>query len=208
MRGIIQSQVTPQQKMVAVNNKFGNSNIKNQQGSTRVIFDSLPITAGPTNFRFFENANTRTFPLTNIGSEGNRLGVGETFTVEKIYFNAVTYDAVNNTITASLNGLNFAAGDVAIPFATGEFDFFIANSQVVKQLPTTFTQGSNFNPTALNTNDHAFGMATDIVIPPLLEYVASLKTTPYATGADLAGYTHIQLFMYGTAGIIAPQTTF
>jgi hypothetical protein len=206
MKGYNITPVTPQAKMVAVNNRFGNTNIAQQQGTTRVIYDSLPLD-GRTNFRFFENANTRTAPLTNIGSEGNRLEVGSTFTVEKIYFNAVAYDAVNNTITASLNGLSFAAGDVAVPFATGEFDFFIANSQVIKQLPTGFTQGSNFNPTATNTNDHAFGLSTDIVIPPLLEYVASLKTTSYDTTA-LAGYTHVQLFIYGTAGIIAPQSTF
>lgn len=206
MKGYNISPVTPQQKMVAVNNRFGNTNIAQQQGTTRVIYDSLPLD-GRTNFRFFENANTRTAPLTNIGSEGNRLEVGSTFTVEKIYFNAVTYDAVNNTITASLNGLAFASGDVAVPFGTGEFNFFIANSQVIKQLPTGFTQGSNFNPTATNTNDHAFGLSTDIIIPPLLEYVGSLQTTSYDTTA-LAGYTHIQLFIYGTAGIIAPQSTF
>lgn len=207
MKGITIQSVTPQGKMVAVNNKFGNTNIKNQQGTTRVIYDSLPLD-GRTNFRFFETANVRTAPLTNIGSEGNRLEVGSTFTIEKIYFNAVTFDAVNNTITASLNGLAFTAGDTAVPFATGELDFFIANSQVIKQLPTSFVNGSNFNPTANNTNDHAFGLATDIVIPPLLEYIANLRTTSYATGADLQGYTHLQCFIYGTAGIIAPQTTF
>jgi len=206
MRGYNITPTTPQAKMVAVNNRFGNTNIAQQQGTTRVIYDSLPLD-GRTTFRFFENANVRTAPLTNIGSEGNRLEVGSTFTVEKIYFNAVTYDGTNNTITASLNGLAFAAGDVAVPFATGEFDFIIANSQVIKQLPTSFTQGSNFNPTAANTNDHSFGLSTDIVIPPLLEYVGTLKTTSYDTTA-LAGYTHIQLFMYGTAGIIAPQSTF
>jgi len=207
MKGIIQSLVTPQQKMVAVNKKFGNTNIKNQQGTTRVIYDSLPLD-GRTNFRFFENSNTRQFPLTNIGAEGNRLEVGSTFTIEKIYFNAVTFDAVNNTITASLNGLAFTAGDTAIPFATGELDFFIANSQVIKQIPTSFVNGSNFNPTAVNSNDHALSLRTDIVIPPLLEYVANLRTTSYATGVDLQGYTHIQMFIQGTAGIIAPQATF
>ena len=207
MKGITIQSVTPQGKMVAVNNKFGNTNIRNQQGTTRVIYDSLPLD-GRTNFRFFETANVRTAPLTNIGSEGNRLEVGSTFTIEKVYLNAVTYDAANNTITASLNGLTFTAGDPAVPFATGELDFFIANSQVIKQLPTSFVNGPNFNPTANNTNDHAFGFATDIVIPPLLEYIANLRTTSYATGADLQGYTHIQCFIYGTAGIIAPQTTF
>jgi hypothetical protein len=191
--------------MVAVNNKFGNSNIKNQQGTTRVIYDSLPLD-GRTTFRFFENANVRTFPLTNIGSEGNRLEVGSTFTIQKIYLNLVTYDAVNNTITATNNGVGGLAGDFSIPLSTGEFDFLIANSQVVKQLPSTFANGAGFNPTATNTTDVSFGLATDIVIPPLLEFIASLKTSSY----DLTGitFTHIQLFMQGTAGIIAPQTTF
>lgn len=205
MKGRIISSVTPQQKLVAVNNKFGNTNIKNQQGTTRVIYDSLPLD-GRTNFRFFENSNTRTFPLTNIGSEGNRLEVGSTFTIEKIYFNLVTYDAVNNTITASNNSTGGLAGDFSIPFATGELDFLIANSQVIKQLPSTFSNAAGFNPTAVNTQDVTFGLATDIVIPPLLEFIANLKTTSY----DLTGitFTHIQLFMQGTAGIIAPQTTF
>ena len=54
MRGIIQAGVTPQQKMVAVNNKFGNNNIASQQGTTRVLFDSIPLD-GRTTFRFFEN---------------------------------------------------------------------------------------------------------------------------------------------------------
>jgi len=196
--------VTPQQKIVAVNQKFGNTNSKNQQGTTRTIFDSLPLD-GRTNFRFFENSNTRTFPLTNIGSEGNRLEVGSTFTIQKIYFNLVTYDAVNNTITATSTFVS-GASDFYNVFATGELNFQIANSEVIKQLPTTFIIGPGFNPTAINTNDHSFGLQTDIVIPPLLEYVAGLKTTAY----DLTGitFTHVQIYLQGTAGIIAPQSTF
>jgi hypothetical protein len=54
MKGQIIQQITPQNKIVGVNNKFGNTNIKNQQGTTRVIFDSLPLD-GSTELRFFEN---------------------------------------------------------------------------------------------------------------------------------------------------------
>jgi hypothetical protein len=53
MQGRIINNITPQQKIVGVNNKFGNTNIKNQQGTTRVLYDSLPLD-GRTNFRFFE----------------------------------------------------------------------------------------------------------------------------------------------------------
>ena len=85
MKGIQISNLTPQQKAVAVNNRFGNTNIKGQQGTTRVIYDSLPLD-GATELRFFENASSRQYPFTNITSEGNRLTVGETFVIQKIYF--------------------------------------------------------------------------------------------------------------------------
>lgn len=205
MKGITISNVTPQQKMVAVNNKFGNTNIANQQGTTRTIYSSIALD-GRTNFRFFENATQQTFPLTNIGSEGNRLEVGSTFTIQKVYFVFVTYDAATNAITALTAG-GVLAGDVRVPFATAELDFIIANSQVIKQLPTSFIEGAQFNSTALNTTDHAFSFNTDIVIPPLLEYVANLRTTSYDTTA-LAGFTHLMCVLQGSAGIIAPQTTF
>ena len=205
MKGYIQTPVTPQQKMVAVNNKFGNSNIKNQQGTSRVLFDSIPLD-GRTNFRFFEAANTRQFPLTNVGSEGNKLNVGETFTIEKIYFQLVTFDSVNNTITAQTAGFQTGAAGLINPLSTGEIDIVIANSQVIKQLPSTFARGSSFNATAVNTDDVALGFSTDIVIPPLLEYLVTLKTTTY----DLTGntQTQVQCYLQGTAGILAPQTTF
>lgn len=205
MKGFIQAPITPQQKMIAVNKKFGNPNIAQQQGSSRVLFDSIPLD-GRTNFRFFEAANTRQFPLTNIGSDGNKLSVGETFTIEKIYFQLVTFDSVNNTITAQTAGFQTGAVGLINPLSTGEIDIVIANSQVIKQLPSTFARGANFNPTAVNADDVALGFSTDIVIPPLLEYLVTLKTTSY----DLTGntMTHIQCYLQGTAALLAPQTTF
>ena len=92
MKGIQISNLTPQQKAVAVNNRFGNTNIKGQQGTTRVIYDSLALD-GSTELRFFENSASRQYPLTNIGSEGNRLTVGDTFVIQKIYFGLIELDA-------------------------------------------------------------------------------------------------------------------
>jgi len=199
MKSRIISNITPQQKIVGVNNKFGNTNIKNQQGTTRTIYDSLPFD-GRTTFRFFEDANNRQFPLTNIGSEGNRLSVGETFVIEKAYLSLILTDEngtqVNQFSTVPVSG-------VFTPLLTGELDFIIANSQVIKQLPTTvFTPITN--PTSSNSNDAAFEFGTDIVIPPLLEYIAQIRTTQYTPAPDL----YVRLTIQGTAGIIAPQTTF
>jgi hypothetical protein len=199
MQGKIISSVTPQQKMVAVNNRFGNTNIKNQQGTTRVIYDSLPLD-GRSEFRFFENANSRQYPLTNIGSEGNRLNVGETFALEKIYFAIIVQDADTGAVTTFNTFPVLPYGN----WAKGEFSFEIANSQVVKQIPMDTFWSSNFNPTAENSNDLALSLFTQIIVPPLLEYACVLRTANYTAIAN----TRIACFIEGTAGILAPQTTF
>ena len=85
----------------------------------------------------------------------------------------------------------------------GEIDFLIANSQVVKQLPSMFVL-PELNFTAVNDQDSSFNFATDIVIPPLLEYVLQLRLAAGYTDAN----TFIRCTIQGSAGIIAPKTTF
>jgi hypothetical protein len=196
MKGQIIQQITPQNKIVGVNNKFGNTNIKNQQGTTRVIFDSLPLD-GSTELRFFENAGSRQYPFTNIGAEGNRLNVGETFVVQKVYFGVMQ---LADGVYTGFDTLNAFAPDA---WSSGEWSFLIANSQVIKQLPflTSFYPNFKINPT--NNIDEAFSTFTDIVIPPLLEYVLTVRL-PFYTAADI----RLVCFIEGTAGILAPQTTF
>lgn len=198
MKGRIITQLTPQQKIVAVNNRFGNNNISSQQGTTRVIFDSIPF-AGQQEFRFFENAASRQYPFTNIGSEGNRLNVGETFVIQKIYLGIILLDPDTGEISKFDSVGNLSPFDLK-----GEFSFQIANNQVLKQLPLDMFKTSDFNPTAVNNNDVAFNTFTDIVIPPLLEYILSVRLAYSTVEADY----RLACFIEGTAGILAPQTTF
>jgi hypothetical protein len=199
MKGRVIQQTTPQNKIVGVNNKFGNTNIKNQQGTTRVIFDSLPLN-GSTELRFFENAGSRQYPFTNIGSEGNRLNVGETFVVQKVYFGTITTDPDTGLFTAFSPLTAFAN----LAFACGEWSFLIANSQVIKQLPFLTSFIPTFKLGVTNNSDQAFSTFTDIVIPPLLEYVLTYRLPTYTAVAN----TRLVCFIEGTAGILAPQTTF
>jgi hypothetical protein len=199
MKGKIITGLTPQQKIVAVNNKFGNTNIKGQQGTTRVIFDSLPLD-GSTELRFFENASSRQYPFTNIGAEGNRLNVGETFVVQKVYFGVITTDADTGAFDF-FEPLNVSG---PYPWMSGEWSFLIANSQVIKQLPFSSCFNTTLNVTAINRIDEAFTTFTDIVIPPLLEYVLTYRVNSYIAQAN----TRLVCFIEGTAGILAPQTTF
>ncbi len=198
MQGRTISGFTPQQKMVAVNNKFGNVNIASQQGTTRVLFDSIDLN-GQTELRFFENAGSKVYPFTNIGAEGNRLNVGDTFVVQKIYFGVADINAETGAISDFSQGL----GSITNLFK-GELNFQIANSLVIKQLPIVSFAYAFANPTAVNANDVALETFTDIVIPPLLEYVLSIRLANAITQANKKVYCFIE----GSAGIIAPQTTF
>ena len=95
MRDYTSNRVTPQMKAVAVNDKFGNSGIKKQQGSTVIKYDTLPLD-GRTEFRFFEESNQRNFPLSNTGADGNKLGVGNSMVIERVYLTVGTYNPTTN----------------------------------------------------------------------------------------------------------------
>jgi len=82
---------TPQRKLIGINDKFGNTGIKQQQGSTIIKYDTLPCD-GRNEFRFFEGSAQRNFPLSNTQSDGNKLGVGSTMVVERAYLTLIVFN--------------------------------------------------------------------------------------------------------------------
>jgi hypothetical protein len=192
------SNITPQMKNIAVNDKFGNSGIKKQQGSTVIKYDTLPLD-GRTEFRFFEESNQRNFPLSNTGADGNKLGVGNSMVVERAYLTVGTYDKTTN------RWLTVSQTDITLNVAllTAEFGFVIANSQVIKNIPV-LSWIADFNKAAENNLNSNYEFDTQIIIPPLLEFVATLRTQGY-TAVD---ETYVRLTIEGSGAIIAPKTTF
>jgi len=199
MREIYKSGVTPQQKMVGINQKFGNTGIKDQQGTSRIIYDSLP-TGTNTNFRFFEDSASRRFPFTNTGSDGNKLGVGDTMVIESVIF--TVFDVINATgIIAPQFNLNASDN-----YLISMFDFEIANNKVIKKL--TLTECAGYYNKATLESGTDLELETQIVLPPLLPYVLELRL-PKTIDAPAAGRTrYVQAQIIGTGGIIAPRTTF
>jgi len=198
MRDIYKSGTTPQQKMVAVNNKFGNNSIAEQQGSTRLIYDTLPLgAAGAKTLRFFEDSASRQFPFSNTGSDGNKLGVGNTMVIESISFYLLTYDTVN----LRFNAILLPTSQVAI--AAGQVNFEIANNRVIKNLSLQELNAA-FDKNLGATNDSTLELKTNIVIPPLLNFVCQVQI-PYFTPA---ANTYLRCVINGAGGIIAPRTTF
>ena len=198
MRERIMSNITPQMKNIAVNDKFGNSGIKKQQGSTVIKYDTLPLD-GRTEFRFFEESNQRNFPLSNTGADGNKLGVGNSMVVERAYLTVGTYQASTN------RWLTLDQTDITtnVALLTSEFGFVIANSQVIKNIPV-LSWIADFNKAAENNLNSNYEFDTQIIIPPLLEFVATLRTQGYTAVSE----TFVRLTIEGSGAIIAPKTTF
>lgn len=201
MREIYKSGVTPQQKLVSVNNKFGNTGIKEQQGTSRIIYDTLPVGTN-TNFRFFEDSASRNFPFTNTGSDGNKLGVGDTMVIESLLF---IYYEVNNT-TGNIQSWQNLVSVNSYNNALAMFDFEIANNKVIKKLTLSESVFWYAKKTqSLTSGD--LELETQIVLPPLLPYVCELRL-PLAITPTAGTTAYIQAQIIGTGGIIAPRTTF
>lgn len=197
MKEMISGRFTPQRKAIGVNDKFGNRGIKNQQGSTVIKYDTLPID-GRTEFRFFEGSAQRNFPYSNTGSDGNKLGVGNTLVVERAYLSLVSTDGEGSIV--SVEALTLAS-DPAVTLA--EFGMSVANSEVIKTVPV-LSWFPQFNKVAENQLNNNFEFDTQVVLPPLLEYVATLRLAQPFT----KGNTYLRLTIEGTGAIIAPRTTF
>lgn len=192
------SGTTPQQKIVAINQKFGNTGIKDQQGTTRLIYDTLPLGAvGAKTLRFFEDSSSRAFPFSNTGSDGNKLGVGNTMVIQSISFYLLTYDPATFRFT------NIALANSLPAIQNGQLNFEIANNRVIKNLSLQ-ELNSSFDKNDGATNDSTLELDTSIVIPPLLNFVCQVQI-PYFTPA---ANTYLRCVINGAGGIIAPRTTF
>jgi hypothetical protein len=189
--------VSPQSKNIAVNNRFGNTGIKNQQGSTVIKYDSLEID-GRSEYRFFEGSSQRNFPLSNTGSDGNKLGVGSSMVVERAYLSIVKFGPLG-TID-SVSPITLAEGEISL----SELSFSIANSEVIKNVPV-LSWLPEFNKLAENQLNTSFDFDTQVIIPPLLEYVANLRIAGNLVARE---GTYLRLTIEGSGAIIAPRTTF
>lgn len=198
MRDQTVSRYTPQDKIMAVSKKFGNSGLKNMQGSTVIKYDTLPLD-GRTEYRFFENSTQRNFPFSNTGSDGNKLGVGNSMVVERAYISIVTTDEAGAFTDISQLILGTTNPNILL----SEFAFSIANSEVIKHVPV-LSWLPEFNKIAENQLNSNFEFDTQVNIQPLLEFVATLRLP---VGVKTAN-TYIRLTIEGTGAIIAPRATF
>jgi hypothetical protein len=199
MRTIETGSFTPQRKAIGINDKFGNTGIKQQQGSTVIKYDTLPLD-GSTELRFFQGSANRNFPFSNTGSDGNKLGVGNSMVVERAYLSIVQTDEEDATQIDNVKQV-FISGPIEVVLA--ELSFSIANTEVIKNVPI-LSFLPEFNKIAENQINTNFEFDTQVVIPPLLEYIATLRLPKYTATTN----TYVRLTIEGTGAIISPRATF
>ena len=181
--------MSAQDKMITVANRLGLTSLKDMQGTTRMVYDS--ITTASTNHTFFKGASQRAFPLTNVGANGNQFQVDEALLVEKIGFFVPT-DATGT----DYNGLNGI---------TVKFDLVIGNKTVIKDATCEFAGEQAFY------NDGAVGSSVidlegvGILIPPQVEYYIVAKTC--ATVNRIGTSVRLGCYLFGTGALLNFNTT-
>ncbi len=188
----ILSKVTPQSKILSVSKKLGNKGIKDQQGTTRVIYDAI-LVDGQTEYRFFEDAKSKKFPFTNLNE--NRLGVGEAMAIQRAYLALVVIVAGDVTSITSIDAMNpnFQWGDLSIR---------VGNAEIMKPIKVN-SFSANFNKNATFDQYSNFEFDTDLTIPPLVDFIMPLRISD----AQQANDTYLVLVVEGVGSILALDTT-
>lgn len=185
----VKGNVQAQDKILYVANKLGLSSLKYMQATTRVVYDQS-VTAA-TQHTLFEGAAARSFPLTNLGANGNQFQVDEALLVEQIGFFIPDAD----------DGENFAANSIT----SFKFDLIIGNKTVMKDVVVEAAGQQAFY------NDGAAASAiitlegVGILIPPQVEFKIEVK--PFATRTRVASSSRVGAYLFGTGVLLNFNTS-
>lgn len=193
--------VTPQSKIIGVNDRFGNPGLKKQQGSTIEIYDFEKLDFSKTVYEFFINAKNKQFPFTNL-TDG-KLQPQESFAMERMYFAIVDIDDATGSVLV-VSPLTIGGYPT---YFLSEVEFQIENQRVLKPLPLrSFTP--EFNPDTDNNLCTVFEFDTQIVIPPLLNFKATVKFQPGFYTPEAGTSRYLVCTIGGPGGIFAPKSNY
>lgn len=191
--------VTANAKIALVNNKLGNPALKNNQGTSSEVYDYVKVTPGSAGvIRFFEQANTKTFPLTNLTAGGNALQAGEALSVEHIGFSRLVIKA---GVLTSFSALTATVAELSLC----GFQLLLDNSRLIKanSLVRSFADFNNKGGTAANS---LFYPDTDLVIPPQIQFTAELNVPANTDTATEGEEVYYGCHIFGTGAILNLKT--
>jgi len=201
MLDVARPAVMPQNKLIHVNNQFGNPGLRKQQGSTIEVYDSILLLSTQLQYHFFRNSQTKIFPFTNL--ETGTLEPQESFVLERAFFTLVSVDQASGDIT-EVRQLDLTT-DPGI--ATGEIEFFIVNQRLIRPLSVR-----SFFPEFNQWSDHVEESVkiwdTQLVVPPLLKFRVTIQF-PEGFFTDVVNTdTYLFMTLGGPGGIFAPKANY
>jgi hypothetical protein len=159
------------------------------QATTRVIYDQS-VTAA-TQHTLFEGAAGRSFPLTNLGANGNQFQVDEALLVEKIAF----------FVPDAEDGQNFTAmGNRSV-----KFDLIIGNKTVMKDVVVERGGQQAFYTDGTEPSSVIDLEGVGILIPPQIEFKIVAKPLNNATRA--ADSIRLGCYLFGTGVLLNFNTS-
>ena len=181
--------MSAQDKMLNVASRLGLTTLKDMQGTTRMVYDS--ITTAATNHTFFKTASQRAFPLTNVGANGNQFQVNEALLVEKIGF----------FIPTTAEGLSYSGlvGNSVL------FDLVIGNKTVLKDVSCEFGGEQAFYNDGAVASSVIDLEGVGILIPPQIEYYVVAKS--FNASTRVASSIRLGCYLFGTGALLNFNTT-
>jgi hypothetical protein len=183
--------ISAQDKMLYVANKLGLTDLKNMQGSTRVVYDQN--TTAALDHTLFANASTRSFPITNLGANGNQFQVNEALLIEQIAF--FIPDAADGE---NYNGLASTGDSV-------KFDLVIGNKTVIKDCVVELGGQQAFYSDGTIASAILTLEGVGILIPPQVEFYVRAST--FNVSGRGATQNRLGCYLFGTAALLNFNTT-
>ena len=187
----VKGNVQAQDKILYVANKLGLSSLKYMQATTRVIYDQK--TTGATQQTLFEGAAGRSFPLTNLGANGNQFQVDEALLVEKIGFFIPDADDGQN-----YNG----AGNAGVSV---KFDLIIGNKTVMKDVVVEAGGQQAFYSDGAVRSSVLDLEGVGILIPPQVEFKVVAKALAFNTRVETE--QRLGCYLFGTGVLLNFNTS-
>jgi len=212
-----------------------NRGLMKQQGTTRTIYDTIPLTGSPNVFNFFENLANKGFPWTNLNR--NSFTDAEAMNIQRAYLSFIEVDndtdySIISSSTIQIFGVYERANFGANPntksqlakFGLAQCSIFVSGQQILKNFSflsadprfNYANQGFSANAVSTATGETSFGQrvgrevydfASPAVIPPNREFIVSVQVPQYTEPSGTSNTIYLRLTLEGFGAIPSVEGT-
>jgi hypothetical protein len=223
-------------RISAVGKETYNKYLGKQQGTTRTIYDTIPLTGSPNQFNFFENLANKGFPWTNLNR--NSFTDAEAMNIQRAYLTFIeTSNDTDYTILAATTVQIYGISERAnltvdgttksqyAKFGMAQASIFVSGQQILKNFtflssdPRFNYQNQGFSSAltgftttgsssyGINRGREVYDFASPAVIPPNREFIVSVQVPPYSDPSATGTNVYLRLTLEGFGAIPSVEGT-